>query len=916
MNNTNKNNYLHFEHYCVNKHYLDFNQKTYHWSLIPDTVLIDSGYFENEELLRERRKKNKGILKEYGLDAISIENLNDTVIYHGIQVKLWNETICAKHLGTFTSVIINRFSNNSKGYLYYTSQLENTFENDIKRKNKFIAIKVDNPYHENNKSKDIYNKIILRDYQIEAVNKLNTNWNGIKTLILPCGTGKTIVFSEYLKQNKFQNIFIFSPLTVLTEQNLEKVSNYLINYKPLLIDVNGTRDFKDIENNLHKNYIFSSTFCSAKSIVSQLFLKDHNLNSDNTILIIDEAHNLLNQTEFIEIINKFPKVLLVTATLPIQMEDIMPNEIIYNYPFKKAIENKYICDYEIYLPFFENGEINIKIPSELYEFISLEKDIYKKCLFFINGLLRTGKRCSIIYLSSKEECELYNFVLKEIMEKYHFYDILIYEITSNTSKKDRTEILNDFEKEENYEVLKVILSIRILDEGIDIVKCDSIFITYISDYNNDIRYLQRICRANRFDPNNIHKKASIFMWCDDKNKILHTLQMLKINDINLNKKIKVYNSNYGTYKKGTIIKDIELNNEIVDFININCLTEEELWEKKKELLFEFCNLNSRCINKNENYKNYNIGNWYYSQKIKIFNNIELYNNLLDKLVCNHYVKENLQKNKLCKKYLNYKCLKCSYKCKLFNDITRHLQRSISCHKNLDAYNYSDEILLKLSLIPYNNDKQEIDNTILKKNNKFKISKKKLFEILDDIEKKKLRNCPLCSINFNKKYELKKHIILDCINIDFEIKDNNDNIQNLNNYIHVHINCPISFEENWNSSHLSTKEKIILIINMYKYTKTLESLLKNKNNHNVIIDRESKTGLVYNNHNIKLMTLDQICNKSIDKINYHLNQFIDEVIKDNSYSIDLYYINDSKKKLVLNTKITNIIRNIEIISIKC
>jgi hypothetical protein len=141
MNNINKINYLNFEHYCVNKHHIDFNQKTYHWSLIPDKVLIDSGYFESEELLRERRKKNKGVLKEYGLDAISIENIDNNVIYHGIQVKLWNETICANQLGTFTSVIINRFSEQSKGYLYHTSKLEKTFENDINRKNKFISIK-------------------------------------------------------------------------------------------------------------------------------------------------------------------------------------------------------------------------------------------------------------------------------------------------------------------------------------------------------------------------------------------------------------------------------------------------------------------------------------------------------------------------------------------------------------------------------------------------------------------------------------------------------------------------------------------------------------------------------------------------------------------------------------------------------
>jgi len=225
MNYTNKINYLNFEHYCVNKHNLDFNQITYHWSLIPDTVLIDSGYFENEEILRQKRKKNKGLIKEYGLDAISLENIDNTIIYHGIQVKLWNETICANHLGTFTSVIINRFSDHSKGYLYHTSNLEKTFENDIKRKNKFISIKISNPYEDNYENLNIDNKIILRDYQIEAVNKLKENWIGIKTLILPCGTGKTIVFSEFLKEKKFKNIFIFSPLTVLTEQNLERVSN-------------------------------------------------------------------------------------------------------------------------------------------------------------------------------------------------------------------------------------------------------------------------------------------------------------------------------------------------------------------------------------------------------------------------------------------------------------------------------------------------------------------------------------------------------------------------------------------------------------------------------------------------------------------------------------------------------------------
>ena len=58
----NKLNYLKFEHHCVNKHTLDYSHKTYHWSVIPDHVLIESGYFENEEILRQK-KNNKNLLR-------------------------------------------------------------------------------------------------------------------------------------------------------------------------------------------------------------------------------------------------------------------------------------------------------------------------------------------------------------------------------------------------------------------------------------------------------------------------------------------------------------------------------------------------------------------------------------------------------------------------------------------------------------------------------------------------------------------------------------------------------------------------------------------------------------------------------------------------------------------------------------
>ena len=349
-------NYLNFEHYCINKHFKDYNQLSYHWSNIPDEVLINSNFVSSEEELRQRRKYNKNKnIKEYGLDGISVEIINNNKIYNGIQCKLWNNTICANHLGTFLSVIHNRFNDNSKGYLYHTCKLEKTLKKDLLIKNKIIPINIKN-FNNNNIIKEENEKLKLRQYQLDALKKLSENWTGIKSLILPCGCGKTIIFSEYVKKMKYKNIFIFSPLKILTEQNLNRVKNYLPEYNSILIDTDGTRNLDDIKNNINKYTIFSSTYKSAENIIYKLF-DDEFINSSykllDTILIVDEAHNLYNRENLIKIIKLFEKVLLVTATPYIKMNEIIGSDIIFKYNFKDAIKDKYICDYQLYLPYIE-----------------------------------------------------------------------------------------------------------------------------------------------------------------------------------------------------------------------------------------------------------------------------------------------------------------------------------------------------------------------------------------------------------------------------------------------------------------------------------------------------------------------------------------------------------------------------------
>ena len=82
--------------------------------------------------------------------------------------------------------------------------------------------------------------------------------------------------------------------------------------------------------------------------------------------------------------------------------------------------------------------------------------------------------------------------------------------------------------------------------------------------------------------------------------------------------------------------------------------------------------------------------------------------------------------------------------------------------------------------------------------------------------------------------------------------------------------------------------------MYRYTRTLESLLKNKNNHNVILDKKSNSGIVYKNNSFEVMDYNEICDKSFEKLDNHINSFFEEVINNDKYGLDIDFIKHNKK----------------------
>ncbi len=644
-----------YEHFSIQFHQNKYNQTSYHWTQLSENMLFEAGFIHDFNELRLRRKsilENEGTyfhpFREFGLDGIAIEYLDsENKIYHGIQSKLWkSRRLTASDLGSFYQAIFMRMKmkdNRSKGYIYHSGKLQVDVRDDILNCPQIINIHL--PYDENNNNQNnVQNNniqetdFILRDYQKEAIQALHNDWSGIQLLNLPCGMGKTVIFNHYLKECDYKNVFILSPLKIQVQQNLDRMTPFLPNYKKLLLDSdsNGSTDFNDLKNILEHNCIVSSTYDSAENVISQLFYKekinnfkdndfedndfdnedseeddsesdcdnddleeddlDENSHEEeyksicdlsNSILIIDEAHNLMNRDKLIEITKSFPKVLLVTATPPSCLQELLDCDLIYQYPFHKAIENKYICDYQIYIPLVtenESGasEIMIEKPIELKD---LNNDFIYKALYLINGMLQTGSKKCIAYLSSVEECKDFMDVCKKIMNTYHFLPLWIETIVSDISHDKRNQILTDFQTDLEYG-LKILCSIRILNEGIDIPKCDSVFIGNVGEKSSDITMIQRICRANRLMKNNPNKVANCFLWSTEFNKILDTLSLLKENDIEFSKKIKVMNGDYTKNgNKERIQMIVNKNIDLKEYVNVKCnIKKYDLFERVKEIV--------------------------------------------------------------------------------------------------------------------------------------------------------------------------------------------------------------------------------------------------------------------------------------------------------------------------------------------
>ena len=540
-----------YEYFVLDQIKKDFD-KVWHWKDFPEKLMYENNLIKDYDIFTKYRY-------DIGADLVAVKDNK----YYFIQCKNYSDTILMENLAGFYFLL---YEYNLTGILYYNGKLSQRVFDLSTNKIKFINM----PF--NNSTIDIIENIekplIVRDYQLEAYKKLLFKNSCI--LSLPCGMGKT--YTTYLMAKHYNNIIILSPLRYLAFQTLEQYKKYLgSEYSPILISLDGKRKLEDINNYIKDKNIISLTYDSVDILIQIIdSLK-------NIYLIVDEFHNLsdnnINDTtsNMYKILNYSPpKVgykcdkIFVSAT---PLKDFMGIDEIYNYNWKDAIANKYICDFTIYIPDTnENYNLFVNLIKQTCN-NNLNDKIIKKAYFMLKSLLFNGDRKCICYMTKIEYAtEMYNILIW--MSKLLGVEIEYWQIDCNTKKTIRQNIIENFKKSTKVSIL---INVHILDEGINIIECDSVFISNPS--KNIINIIQRMCRANRICENKFN--CNIYLWCKEKKT---DIILNYINDNThdfIKNKVFIYNT-----ENKIIDKYVIDNNKVQIFVNCNIFNKNILLKNK------------------------------------------------------------------------------------------------------------------------------------------------------------------------------------------------------------------------------------------------------------------------------------------------------------------------------------------------
>ena len=348
----------------------------------------------------------------------------------------------------------------------------------------------------------------LRPYQEEARQAIHEKWETTdKTLlVLPTGTGKTIVFSKVVEDRvrRGSRALILAHRGELLDQASDKLKK-------------STGLSCAVEKAEHRSLgsFFPVTVGSVQTMMQQARLDEFPDDYFSTI-IVDEAHHCISDS-YQRVLTHFPnaKVLGVTATpdrgdmrnLGEYFEDIA-----YEYTLPQAIKEGYLCPIKAQtIPLrldlsgvgvqagdFKAGDIGTALDPYLRQ---IAKEMAAAC----------KDRKTVVFLPLIKTSQKFCQMLNEI-------GFSAAEVNGNSA--DRAEVLEDFEAGK----YNVLCNSMLLTEGWDCPSVDCIVVLRPTKIRS--LYCQMVGRGTRLNEGKDHLLLLDFLWHTQRHELCHPAHLI------------------------------------------------------------------------------------------------------------------------------------------------------------------------------------------------------------------------------------------------------------------------------------------------------------------------------------------------------------------------------------------------------
>ena len=430
-------------------------------------------------------------------------------------------------------------------------------------------------------------RAVLRPDQAAAVTTLLAHFgSGVGkrgVLQAPCAWGKTLVFSDVAMALPWA-VFCL-PLRENVADVLERATQRATDSPvAILVDADGTRDAAEVCKRIvearaqGKRVYLGVTYRSADVLVAVV---DVLLRVPGGVVVCDEFHNLpraavvsaLQAAEEAEDQDREEETedgeaedgeaedgeearppqhpifqLLHRTDLPILFVSATPRiyelegtdedgplaEAVFGptlvrISYGEARARGCITDYMVYVPEMEAAEDAAVVVEALAEagpdsgVGSLPPDLLQQAHFVLHGMTREGCRKGIVYARDCAHATALVEAIPVLARDVFGLDTFVARYTEAEGPAVRRAAMAQFQTCEGRAALLV--SVRILDECVDVPCCDSTF--HLSVTRSRVRATQRLMRAVRLDAARPGKIGKAFLWCGHDDTIAEFLSALK-----------------------------------------------------------------------------------------------------------------------------------------------------------------------------------------------------------------------------------------------------------------------------------------------------------------------------------------------------------------------------------------------------